>query len=116
MRSRSPSTSHRGTTAVCLTRWRMDLAAVRLRDTVGAVARFLGYASQYAFNRAPTWDRRIPPGRCRTDSRTTHHRHRPPCPAAPAPRKGPWRSAAGPAAVYVEGLSGDVAGGVGGQE
>ena len=35
----------------------MDLAAVRLRDTVGAVARSLGYTSEYAFNRALTRDR-----------------------------------------------------------
>src|SRR6185437_16197659 len=55
-----------------LTRWRMDLAAVRLRDTddtVGAVARSLGYTSEYAFNRAFTRDRRISPGRYRARSR-----------------------------------------------
>lgn len=60
------------TPAAYLTRWRMDLAAVRLRDTddtVGAVARSLGYTSEYAFNRAFTRDRRIPPGRYRTWSR-----------------------------------------------
>jgi len=60
------------TPAAYLTRWRMDLAAVRLRDTddtVGAVARSLGYTSEYAFNRAFTRDRRIPPGRYRTRSR-----------------------------------------------
>jgi AraC-like DNA-binding protein len=60
------------TPAAYLTRWRMDLAAVRLRDTddtVGAVARSLGYTSEYAFNRAFTRDRRIPPGRYRTHSR-----------------------------------------------
>jgi len=47
----------------------MDLAAVRLRDTddtVGAIARSLGYTSEYAFNRAFTRARRIPPGRYRT--------------------------------------------------
>ena len=62
------------TPAAYLTRWRMDLAAVRLRDTddtVGAVARSLGYTSEYAFNRAFTRDRRIPPGRYRTRSRVT---------------------------------------------
>jgi AraC-like DNA-binding protein len=60
------------TPAAYLTRWRMDLAAVRLRDTddtVGAVARSLGYTSEYAFNRAFTRARRIPPGRYRTRSR-----------------------------------------------
>lgn len=50
--SRSRPTSYRGATAAYLTCWRMDLAAVRLRDTVGAVARSLGYTSEYAFNRA----------------------------------------------------------------
>ena len=38
-----------GTTpAAHLTRWRMDLAAQRLRNTVGAIARSLGYTSEYA--------------------------------------------------------------------
>jgi methylphosphotriester-DNA--protein-cysteine methyltransferase len=48
------------------------LAAVRLRDTddtVGAIARSLGYTSEYAFNRAFTRDRRISPGRYRARSR-----------------------------------------------
>ncbi|HEY3650519.1 MAG TPA: AraC family transcriptional regulator [Streptosporangiaceae bacterium] len=60
------------TPAAYLTRWRMDLAAVRLRDTddtVGAIARSLGYTSEYAFNRAFTRHRHIPPGRYRTRSR-----------------------------------------------
>jgi AraC-like DNA-binding protein len=60
------------TPAAYLTRWRMDLAAVRLRDsddTVGAIARSLGYTSEYAFNRAFTRARRIPPGRYRAQSR-----------------------------------------------
>jgi AraC-like DNA-binding protein len=62
------------TPAAYLTRWRMDLAAVRLRDTddtVGAIARSLGYTSEYAFNRAFTRSRHIPPGRYRTRSRAT---------------------------------------------
>ena len=63
-----------GTTpAAHLTRWRMDLAAQRLRDTdntVAAVARSLGYTSEYAFNRAFTRARRTSPGRYRTHSRT----------------------------------------------
>jgi hypothetical protein len=42
---------------------------VRLRDTVGAFARSLGYTSEYAFNRAFTQARRIPPDRYRTQSR-----------------------------------------------
>ena len=56
-----------------LTRWRMDLAAQRLRDTdetVGAIARNLGYTSEYAFNRAFTRHRRTPPGRYRSQSRS----------------------------------------------
>ena len=60
------------TPAAYLTRWRMDLAAVRLRDTddtVGTIARSLGYTSEYAFNRAFTRARRIPPGRYRAQSR-----------------------------------------------
>jgi AraC-like DNA-binding protein len=64
--------------AAYLTRWRMDLAAQRLRetdDTVGAIARSLGYTSEYAFNRAFTRARRTPPGRYRTLSRG--------CPARP---------------------------------
>lgn len=64
------------TPAAYLTRWRMDLAAVRLRDTddtVGTIARSLGYTSEYAFNRAFTRARHIPPGRYRTRSRDTQH-------------------------------------------
>jgi len=62
------------TPAAYLTRWRMDLAAVRLRDTddtVGAIARSLGYTSEYAFNRAFARHRHMPPGRYRTRSRAT---------------------------------------------
>ena len=64
------------TPAAYLTRWRMDLAAVRLRDTddtVGTIARSLGYTSEYAFNRAFTRARHIPPGRYRTHSRDAQH-------------------------------------------
>jgi AraC-like DNA-binding protein len=42
---------------------------MRQCHTVGAVARSLGYTSEYAFNRAFTRDRRIPPGRYRARSR-----------------------------------------------
>jgi AraC-like DNA-binding protein len=38
-----------------LTRWRMHLAAQRLKystETVGAIAREVGYTSEYAFSRA----------------------------------------------------------------
>jgi AraC-like DNA-binding protein len=62
------------TPAAYLTRWRMDLAAQRLRDTddtVGAIARSLGYTSEYAFNRAFTRTRQTPPGRYRAMSRGT---------------------------------------------
>jgi len=67
------------TPAAYLTRWRMDLAAQRLRDTddtVGAIARSLGYTSEYAFNRAFTRARRIPPGRYRAQSRDDHKHSR----------------------------------------
>jgi AraC-like DNA-binding protein len=62
------------TPAAYLTRWRMDLAAQRLRDTddtVGTIARSLGYTSEYAFNRAFTRARQLPPGRYRTQIRST---------------------------------------------
>jgi AraC-like DNA-binding protein len=51
-----------------LTRWRMDLAARRLKDTaepVEAIARSVGYTSEYAFNRAFSRHRGQPPGRYR---------------------------------------------------
>jgi len=60
------------TPAAYLARWRMDLAARRLRDTedtVGVIARSLGYTSEYAFNRAFTRARGITPGRYRTTGR-----------------------------------------------
>ena len=62
------------TPAAHLTRWRMDLAAQRLRnsdDTVAAIARSVGYGSEYAFSRAFTRSRGIPPGRYRTHSRSS---------------------------------------------
>src|SRR5262249_59446885 len=74
------------TPAAYLTRWRMNLAAQRLRDTddtVGAIARSLGYTSEYAFNRAFTRDRHIPPGRYRTQSRAAHQHIAPTAAAAP---------------------------------
>ena len=51
-----------------LTRWRMDVAARRLRDgdePVEAIARAVGYRSEYAFNRAFRRHRGRPPGRYR---------------------------------------------------
>jgi AraC-like DNA-binding protein len=60
------------TPAAHLTRWRMDLAAQRLRDsddTVGAIARTLGYTSEFAFIRAFTRIRGTSPGRYRARSR-----------------------------------------------
>lgn len=51
-----------------LTRWRMHLAAQRLKhttDTIGTVARTVGYSSEYAFNRAFSRHRGYPPGRYR---------------------------------------------------
>ena len=50
----------------------MDLAAQRLRnsdDTVAAIARSVGYGSEYAFSGAFTRSRGIPPGHYRTHSR-----------------------------------------------
>lgn len=55
-----------------LTRWRMDLAALRLRDTddpLDEVARSVGYTSVYAFSRAFGRARSQPPGRYRVASR-----------------------------------------------
>ena len=55
-----------------LTRWRMDLAALRLRDTddtLETIARSVGYTSVYAFSRAFSRARSQPPGRFRTTSR-----------------------------------------------
>jgi AraC-like DNA-binding protein len=52
-----------------LTRWRMDLAAVRLRDTddtLDTIARSVGYTSVYAFSRAFRRARQHSPGRYRT--------------------------------------------------
>jgi AraC-like DNA-binding protein len=57
-----------------LSRWRMHLAAQRLKYTdepVGGIARSLGYRSEYAFNRAFTRGRGRPPGRYRRDVRAT---------------------------------------------
>jgi AraC-like DNA-binding protein len=84
-----------GTTpATYLTRWRMDLAAQRLRDTddtVSTIARSLGYTSEYAFNRAFTRARNTPPGQYRTQSR----RGAAPQPAT-APRSSPRNSGHSP--------------------
>jgi AraC-like DNA-binding protein len=55
-----------------LTRWRMDLAAQRLRDTedtIGAIAAAVGYRSEYSFSRAFTRHRAIAPGRYRRQAR-----------------------------------------------
>jgi transcriptional regulator GlxA family with amidase domain len=56
-----------------LTRWRMDLAAQRLRDTddtVAAIAAAVGYRSEYSFSRAFTRHRGLAPGRYRRHART----------------------------------------------
>ncbi len=55
-----------------LTQWRMDLAAVRLRDTddtVDTIARSVGYTSVYAFSRAFRRARRQAPGQYRASAR-----------------------------------------------
>jgi AraC-like DNA-binding protein len=51
-----------------LARWRMHVAAQRLKystDTVGTIARDVGYTSEFAFNRAFARHRGEPPGRYR---------------------------------------------------
>jgi AraC-like DNA-binding protein len=56
-----------------LTRWRMDLAAVRLRDTdssVENIAAGVGYTSAHAFSRAFRRERGYAPGEYRVHSRT----------------------------------------------
>jgi AraC-like DNA-binding protein len=56
-----------------LTRWRMDLAARRLRDaddSVETVARSVGYTSVYAFSRAFSRLRAAPPGEYRKRARS----------------------------------------------
>lgn len=55
-----------------LTRWRMDLAAVQLRDTdrpIEAVASVVGYSSPHSFSRAFRRDRGYSPGEFRTRAR-----------------------------------------------
>jgi AraC-like DNA-binding protein len=71
-----------------LTRWRMALAARRLKDTtepVVTIARGVGYTSEYAFNRAFSRHRGQPPGRYRRGDRAPADltaRRAPPVPAA----------------------------------
>ncbi|HEY7075292.1 MAG TPA: AraC family transcriptional regulator [Solirubrobacteraceae bacterium] len=55
-----------------LTRWRMDLAAQRLRDTedtIAAIAAAVGYRSEYSFSRAFSRHRGTAPGRYRRHAR-----------------------------------------------
>ena len=55
-----------------LTRWRMDLAAQRLRDTddtVAVIADAVGYRSEYSFSRAFARHRGLAPGRYRRQAR-----------------------------------------------
>jgi AraC-like DNA-binding protein len=61
-----------------LTRWRLDLAARKLRDTtlpVAAIAHEVGYTSEFAFNRAFTRSHGQPPGRYRRHTTTTREPH-----------------------------------------
>jgi AraC-like DNA-binding protein len=56
-----------------LAEWRMDLAAQALRDTdrsIDAIARQVGYTSEFAFSRAFSRHHRVPPGRYRRGSRS----------------------------------------------
>ena len=77
-----------------LTRWRMDLAARRLRESdepIDAIARAVGYTSEYSFNRAFARHRGQPPGRYR---RAAAAAVRGPVDRArlmPVPRGGPLR-------------------------
>ncbi|MBL7502051.1 AraC family transcriptional regulator [Frankia sp. CNm7] len=55
-----------------LTRWRLDLAARRLRDgddSLETIAHSVGYTSVYAFSRAFSRARATPPGRYRAEAR-----------------------------------------------
>lgn len=55
-----------------LSRWRMELAARRLRDTgesAAVIARSVGYSSEFAFSRAFSRSRGLPPGQYRVSSR-----------------------------------------------
>lgn len=57
-----------------LTRWRMDLAAIRLRDTddtLDAIAHSVGYVSVYAFSRAFRRSRAQAPGQFRSAARVS---------------------------------------------
>jgi hypothetical protein len=58
-------------------RWRMDLAARALRDTdhpLEVLARSVGYTSEYAFSRAFSRARSVPPGRYRRQWRQMDER------------------------------------------
>jgi len=86
-----------------MTRWRMDLAAQRFRntdDTVGAIARSLGYTSEYAFNRAFRPGRQITPATTASKpgpSTNTSRKLRPTAPPARTTMPRPlaqWKPAA----------------------
>lgn len=65
------------TPAAYLTRWRMDLAALRLRDTddpLETVAQAVGYTSVHAFSRAFSRARGEAPGRFRITARAARGR------------------------------------------
>ena len=69
-RSRAASAQRWGAPpAEYLTKWRMELAANKLRLTtlpVAQIARDVGYTSEYAFNRTFARRQGVPPGRYRT--------------------------------------------------
>jgi AraC-like DNA-binding protein len=80
---------------VYLTRWRLNLAARRLRvtdDPIAAVAGQVGYGSEYSFSRAFTRYHGQPPGRYRRQSRAFSEARQPnptPAPALTAPSDRP---------------------------
>jgi AraC-like DNA-binding protein len=63
-----------------LTRWRLNLAARRLRDAdeaIAAVAGQVGYSSEYSFSRAFTRYHGQPPGRYRRECRASSETRQP---------------------------------------
>ncbi|WP_285686210.1 helix-turn-helix domain-containing protein [Actinoplanes sp. NBRC 103695] len=65
-----------GSPGAYLTRWRMDLASVRLRDTddpVETISAAVGYSSSHAFSRAFRRAHGMTPGEHRARLRSSSH-------------------------------------------